>query len=107
MGQATFIDVETTGLDPTRDEVVELATVWFTVRRDSGETQSYNSAYRSLSEPTRPIPRSATEIHGITDTMVAGCRTQESCLRPIVEASEFIVAHNERLDRAFLVRLFP
>ena len=55
-----FIDVETTGLT-ANDEIVEIAIV------DINE----NIIYQSLVKPSKPIPKKATAIHGITNKMVA------------------------------------
>ena len=60
-----FIDVQSTGLDPTTARIVALAVV--KVMPD-GERQS-----RSVTvDPGVPIPPGATAVHGITDEDVAG-----------------------------------
>lgn len=106
-GRATFVDVETTGLDPLRDEVVELAVVSFTFCRENGEIESYALQYSGLSEPTRPIPKAATAIHGISNDMVTGHILDNLGVYQAISVGEFIVAHNVRFDRAFLVKVFP
>ncbi len=59
-----FFDTETTGLAPTKgDRVIELAAV---VYEEDREVRCFST----LINPDRPIPARATEIHGITDTMV-------------------------------------
>lgn len=57
-------DVETTGLDPERDRVVEMAAVLFLGDEIRG-------VVAGVVDPGRPIPPEATEIHGISDEMVA------------------------------------
>lgn len=60
-GDAVFLDTETTGLqDDAR--IVDIAVV-----TDAGEV-----LLDTLINPGVPIPAEATEIHGITDAMVAG-----------------------------------
>lgn len=67
-----FFDMETTGLDPIRDRVVELAAVkvfpW-------GEEEAPRLAEELslLIDPGIPIPKEATAIHGIDDERVKGC----------------------------------
>lgn len=107
MGQAVFVDIETTGLDPMRDEMIELAIISFIFRRDNGKIESHNLAYLGLSEPGCPIPKAVTAIHGISDDVVAGCVFDQAKIRKAVRSSEFLVAHNASFDRAFLVRQFP
>lgn len=59
-----FIDLETTGLSPTRDRIVELALIRVTPGGDVLErVRRFN--------PGVPIPPEATHVHGITDRDVA------------------------------------
>jgi len=60
-----FIDVETTGLSPTSDRIVELSIL--KVHPDG--TEKYES---HRINPERPIPAETTAIHGITDADVSG-----------------------------------
>lgn len=59
-----FIDVETTGLDPYSDRIVELSI--FKVHPDGREEHSSQRI-----NPGIPIPASATAVHGISDSDVA------------------------------------
>jgi DNA polymerase-3 subunit epsilon len=59
-GDTLFIDTETTGLS-SHDEIVEISIV------DINE----QILFTSLIKPTKRIPQSATNIHGITNDMVA------------------------------------
>ena len=60
-----FIDVETTGLSPYKDRIVELSIL--KIHPDG--TKEYHS--RRIN-PGISIPPDATAIHGITDADVAG-----------------------------------
>ena len=64
---AVVIDTETTGLDPRKAWIVEIAAV----RLVAGRLQS-KPAFRRLLRPGEPIPETAISIHGINDAMVAG-----------------------------------
>ena len=59
------IDVETTGLDPARDSIIEVGAVRFNGRRVEAE-------YSSLVNPNRHIPEFVTGLTGIDDAMVRG-----------------------------------
>jgi DNA polymerase-3 subunit epsilon len=61
-----FIDVETTGVNPTTDRVVEIA-----VLRFAPNAKPVSVIHRI--NPGAPIPPSATGVHGITDADVADC----------------------------------
>lgn len=58
-----FIDLETTGINISTDKIVELAIVKIL---PDGTRQ----VKRKLINPQMPIPKSSTDIHGITDEMV-------------------------------------
>lgn len=66
---ALVIDTETTGLDPRMAWIVEIAAV----RIAAGRLQP-QPAFRELVRPGAPIPKVATEVHGIDDAKVAGAR---------------------------------
>jgi DNA polymerase-3 subunit epsilon len=76
-GQVTkagiLLDVETTGLDTARDEIVELAMVKFTYRPDDRITR-ITDVFSSFNEGQNPIPAEITDLTGITDEMVLGHR---------------------------------
>ncbi|MDT8368751.1 MAG: 3'-5' exonuclease [Longimicrobiales bacterium] len=59
-----FFDLETTGVDPKTDRIVELALIRVSPQGDVLErVRRFN--------PEMPIPPGATEVHGITDADVA------------------------------------
>lgn len=63
-----FFDLETTGIDPARDRIVEIALVKV---MPNGNEESLT--YRI--NPERHIPEATTAVHGITDEDVADCPT--------------------------------
>jgi len=73
-----FFDLETTGLDPARDAIVEFAAV--KLLPDGRE-----AVLELLINPGVPIPTSATEIHGIDDERVKGAPTFDQ-LAPDIRA---------------------
>lgn len=58
------IDIETTGLNPTCDEIIEVSAVRY---RNGHEVE----AYETLVKPTRPLGVFVTLFNGITNDMVA------------------------------------
>jgi DNA polymerase-3 subunit epsilon len=68
------LDTETTGLDATRDKVIELALLRVTVDADTGRPVGPVQVYDGLEDPGRAIPPAITDITGITDAMVHGQR---------------------------------
>ncbi len=63
---AVLIDTETTGLDPRKAWIVEIAAV----RLVGGRLQP-NAVFRRLVRPGEPIPELASGVHGIDDAAVA------------------------------------
>jgi len=94
------VDVETTGINPAVDRVVEVAVV---VVRGGRETRGFHS----LIDPGRPIPYRASAIHHLTDRDVAGQPSIED-VAPIIEAlcaGAVVTGHNLSFDLRFLTML--
>lgn len=102
--RAIFLDVETTGLDPARNEVIELAMVPFTYG-DDGTIYEIGEAFQAFREPTSPIPPEITELTGITNEMVAGRSIDPADVAAFAASAVLIVAHNAAFDRGFAERL--
>jgi DNA polymerase-3 subunit epsilon len=101
------LDTETTGTDTETDRVVELGLVAFEFVPSTGEIVRVTGVYDSLEDPGVPIPPEATEIHGITDEMVAGCRIDDAAVARFVAGVQWIVAHNAAFDRPVIERRLP
>lgn len=107
LGTAAVIDVETTGLNPHRDEIVEPAITLFHYNRVKGQVLEVVSEYSGLREPSCPMRRDATAVHGITRRMVRGLKLDYPRIWAMLRQADFIVAHNARFDRALVERLLP
>lgn len=68
-----FFDVETTGVSPRADRLVEIAAIKYQGRKEIGR-------FSSLINPGIPIPPEATSVHNITTEMVSGARKAEEVL---------------------------
>ena len=89
------LDLETTGLDPARDRVIEVGAVAFTPERVSGTLER-------LVDPGRAVPETVLRLTGIRQEELRGAATPESALQ---ELSEFLRGrqpggHGARLDGA-------
>jgi DNA polymerase-3 subunit epsilon len=104
--QGTFVDVETTGLDPVREEIVELAMVNFQYSTD-GRILGIGESFEALRNPGRPIPPPVAFLTGITDEMVAGRTIDPADVAEFVAPAALVVAHNSAFDRRFCERLCP
>jgi DNA polymerase-3 subunit epsilon len=98
-----FVDVETTGLDPARCEIIELAMVPFTYGLD-GQVFEIGEPFHRLREPSQPIPPEVTAITGLTDAMVAGHVIDPAEVSAFAAPAALVIAHNAAFDRRFLER---
>ncbi len=109
-GQSTktgiLIDVETTGLDQQKDEVIELGMVKFDYLPD-GRIAGVRDAFASFNEPSVPIPPEITALTGITNEMVAGQRVDEEVVSSFADDAVIVIAHNASFDRKFAERYWP
>lgn len=101
-----YVDVETTGLDPAVDEIIELAMVPFTYGTD-GRITEVGEAFEGLRQPAEPIPAHITAITGIDDAMVAGRSIDPEEVARFAGRADLIIAHNAAFDRRFLERFCP
>ncbi|MFW2449091.1 3'-5' exonuclease [Qipengyuania profunda] len=99
-----FVDVETTGLDPTKHEIIELGMIPFSYLPD-GLICDIGPPFEQFQEPSAPIPPEITRLTGITDAMVAGHRIDLDAVRALVDRASLVIAHNAGFDRRFLERL--
>jgi len=103
--RALLVDVETTGLDPDHDEIIELAMVPFYYSAND-EVVGLGEAFSALRQPTSPIPTEVTKLTGIDDAMVAG-RAIEPADMAAFAGGNLMIAHNAGFDRRFLERFCP
>ncbi len=91
------VDVETTGLRPVADRIVEVACVLV-------DGDCVVDRWSTLVCPGIAIPARATEVHGITSEMVADAPALSSVLGELRERCEarVVVAHYARFDLSFL-----
>jgi DNA polymerase-3 subunit epsilon len=101
-----LLDVETTGLDTARDEIIELAMVKFTYLPDD-RIARITDIFSSFNEPGTPIPAEITDLTGITDEMVLGRRIDPDAVATFASDAVIVIAHNASFDRKFAERYWP
>lgn len=82
-------DLETTGLNPAEDAIIEISGIKV---RDNRVTEEFST----LVNPQMPIPYAATRVNGITDRMVAGAPKVREALGDFLDfvGTDVLVGHN-------------
>lgn len=97
------VDVETTGLDPRRNEIIELAMTSFSYGLD-GTIFTVGESFQRLRQPSEAITPEITAITGITNEMVAGQVIDQAEVAKFAAPASLVIAHNAAFDRRFLER---
>ena len=96
------LDTETTGMDASKDAIVEVAGTWVTL----APTVRIERAFDHLVNPERPIPALASAVHHLTDPDVAAApvwdTVWQTVVQPALEQADIVVAHNAPFDQKFL-----
>lgn len=101
------VDTETTGLNPAKDQIVELALILFSLESRRGLQPTPIEEYTGMRQPSCPISAGAARVHGLTMRHLAGRQLDAARIRSMVARAGLIVSHNTRFDRPFVLRLFP
>tara|TARA_Y100000996_G_C22183197_1_gene503734 strand:- start:34 stop:549 length:516 start_codon:yes stop_codon:yes gene_type:complete len=98
-----FYDFETTGLDPTKDKIIEMAFL-----DDAG------NKFESFVNPSCNLPQKITDITGITNEMLINAPPLDVVLKNLYtylndrpEYDIYLIAHNNhRFDQLFFINAF-
>ncbi|AXN37033.1 exonuclease domain-containing protein [Peribacillus butanolivorans] len=105
------LDVETTGLRPTSDEIIELALILFTYNSETSEIINLVDQESFLREPLSYQARrnydQAYRVHGISFSSVEGKSFHDEKIKSFIDRSDSIFAHNASFDRSFLYHMYP
>lgn len=97
-----FIDLETTGVNLGSDRIVEIAIVKIL-------TDGTKSVKRKLINPEMPIPKGASDVHGISDEMVKDAPTFKQVaheLKQMLDGCDLAGYNSNRFDIPLLMEEF-
>ncbi len=96
------VDVETTGLSPYHDKIIQLAAIRF----EDNKPVAYINTYV---DPHRPVPAEATAVNGITDDALVGAPAAEDIRERFAALIDgaMLLGWNVGFDLQFLDQAFP
>ena len=89
-----FIDLETTGINVSIDRIVEIAVI--KISPDASK-----QVKRRLVNPEMPIPKGASDVHGITDEMIKDAPTFKQIaneVKQFIEGADMAGYNSNRFD---------
>ncbi len=97
LNEFVVVDLETTGLDPQNDTIIEIGAILY---RDGEEAETFES----LINPGRPIPEFITRLTGIRDEDVRDKPTIEEVFADLENflAHKTFVGHQVNFDASFI-----
>lgn len=103
MEYGVIVDLETTGLEPEVDEIIEIGLIEFSHSRYNN--LSISRTYGALQQPSKPLPDIIKKVTGLDDDSLSGQSIDWLQVVEIMSRSQVIVAHNASFDRSFLERV--
>ena len=100
------VDVETDGLDLSRDNVIQIAATLVDVSEDGRIIRVVDHG-TGLADPRRQIPAKITKLTGIDNLTVRGKRIKHTALTKFICQADAVLAHNAGFDAGFCKRLLP
>ena len=98
-GRAVFtaFDIESTGLNPQSDKIVEIGAVKFDIR-------GIIARFSALVNPGIPMPAEAEKIHKISDEMLKNEPSMDAVLPDFLSMIKgtVLIAHNAQFDCSFI-----
>ncbi len=92
-----IVDIETTGLNPAADEIIEIGAI-------KVENKEIKDVFNKLVKPERPVPPNITDLTGISQDILVS----ELPIKPVISkfvsfiGNSIVVAHNADFDTSFL-----
>ena len=104
--RVVVLDTETTGLDQSKEKIIELAMLRVDIDNASGLPVGEVRVYDGLEDPGRMIPHEVVALTGIHDADVQGQRLDESRVAELLTGADLVIAHNAGFDRPFVEQRF-
>ncbi|NVO06904.1 MAG: DNA polymerase III subunit epsilon [Rhodoferax sp.] len=100
------LDTETTGLDQSKERIIELALLRVDIDNATGLPVGAVQVYDELEDPGKPIPPEVVALTGIRDADVRGKTLDAERVAALLEGADLVIAHNAGFDRPFVESRF-
>lgn len=97
-----LLDCETTGLDPNKDKMIELAMARVVVA--NGRLIGVESVLTRTEDPGFPLPELIKKKTGLSDDEIKGTKFDDKAFSDFAQGAKLIIAHNAAFDRPFVER---
>jgi DNA polymerase-3 subunit epsilon len=104
VGRGLVLDLETTGLEYQKNEIIEIGMRAFRFDKQTGEVLRVDGSYSALQDPGEPLSDEVSALTGITDEDLAGQAIDLARVREMILEANLVIAHNAGFDRPFLDR---
>lgn len=90
-------DIETTGLDPTSDKIIEIGGLRVKDKKVVG-------VFKEFINPGMLLPEKIIQITNITDEMLLSAREEEEVIKEFIDfvGDDIIIGHNIKFDFSFI-----
>ena len=95
-----IVDIETTGLNPAEDRIIEIGLVTFSF--SESEAPVITNIYGSLEDPGCEIPEQISKLTLLTTAQLRGQKIDWTAVRQILSAADVVIAHNAKFEKGFL-----
>jgi len=102
--RVALLDTETTGLDTSAAEIIELGYMIVEVSAETGQFFDVLKRLNQLQEPSAPLSQDIIDVTGLTDADLAGQSIDWEQVESDLQSVSIIVAHNAGFDRKMLER---
>ena len=101
-----LIDLETSGLDPDRDKIIELALMMVFVD-DRGLVAGHFGPLSWKEDPGVPLEPEIVMLTGLANQNLTGHRIPDAMVAGMLDRADLLVAHNCMFEIAWLERRYP
>lgn len=103
---AVVLDTETTSLDPTTGNIIELALCQITFD-GRGRIVAIGPVHDWLEDPGYPLPAEIVTLTGLSDADLTGRRIDDDAALRILSNADLLIAHHVAFDAKWIEQRYP